>query len=160
NFIALVGWSPGGDREKMTRDEMVQLFSLDRINKTSGRFDREKLLAMNTDYCAAATPDRLIAGFRDYAAVSSSPLGNLDDARLSRVLEVCKGFRTFADIDTKVGALFAADEAIVFDTEAVKKVFEKNDRQGYRMLERLIPLLEGIEPWSAEKIDAAIKDFC
>src|SRR5262249_21268210 len=38
NFIALVGWSPGGDREKMTLDEMTALFSLDRINKTSGRF--------------------------------------------------------------------------------------------------------------------------
>ena len=34
NFIALVGWSPGGDREKMTLDEMTSLFSLDRINKT------------------------------------------------------------------------------------------------------------------------------
>jgi len=160
NFIALVGWSPGGDREKMTLDEMTALFSLDRINKTSGRFDREKLLAFNTDYCAAASPQRLLAGFRDHAAVSRSPMARLDDATLTAALAACRGFRTFADIDLKVGALFAPDDAVQFDPEAVKKVLEKNGGQGYAMLERLLPGLEAIAEWSAAGIDAFIKAFC
>jgi len=160
NFIALVGWSPGGDREKMTLDEMTSLFSLDRINKTSGRFDREKLLSFNTDYCAAATPARLLAGFRDYASVSGSPMARLDDPTLSAALAACKGFRTFADIDTKVGALFAADDAIQFDPEAVKKVLEKNNGQGYATLERLLPELEALLDWSPASIDVFTKSFC
>ena len=49
NFLALLGWSPGGDRERMTMDEMVQLFSLDRIGKSNPKFDRGKLLALNLD---------------------------------------------------------------------------------------------------------------
>ena len=61
NFLALLGWSPGGDRERMTMDEMVQLFSLDRVGKSNPKFDRDKLLAFNTEAAAAATP-RAAAG--------------------------------------------------------------------------------------------------
>ncbi len=160
NFIALVGWSPGQDREKMTRDEMTQLFTLDRINKTSGRFDRDKLLAMNTDYIAAATPARLLSGFRDYAAATNSPLAALDDAKLAAALAACKGFRTFKDIDTKVGPLFAADESITFNPDAVAKTLAKNNGQGYATLEKLTPVLESVATWTAENLDAAIKNYC
>ncbi len=65
NFLALLGWSPGGDRERMTMDEMIQLFSLDRVGKANPKFDRTKLLAFNTEAVAAATPERLVAAFRD-----------------------------------------------------------------------------------------------
>ena len=44
NFIALLGWSPGNDRERMTVAEMCELFSAERIGKTNARFDRQKLL--------------------------------------------------------------------------------------------------------------------
>jgi glutamyl-tRNA synthetase len=160
NFVALIGWSPGGDREKLTREEMTESFSLDRINKTAGRFDREKLLAMNTVYCADATPDRLLAGFRDYAQVSGSPLASLDDKAVADVLRICKGFRTFHDIDLKVGILFAPDELVQYDAKAVKDVLEKKEGAGYAMLEHLLPLLESLEPWTVERIDAVVKDVC
>jgi len=158
NFVALIGWSPGGDREKMTLDEMRDLFSLDRINKTAGRFDREKLLAVNTDYAASSTPERLRAGFRDYAAVADSPLAGLDDATLDTVLRLCKGFRTFRDVDAKVGPLFSPTETIVYDPDAVAKVLDK--KGGYAVLERLLPGLEAVADWSVEAIDGAIKTFC
>lgn len=160
NFVALIGWSPGGDREKLTREEMTVEFSLDRINKTAGRFDREKLLAMNTVYCAEATPERLLSGFRDYAQVSGSPLASLDDRTLADALRVCKGFRTFHDIDTKVGVLFAPDESVQYDPKSVKDVLEKKEGAGYAMLERLLPLLESLEPWTVERIDTLVKEVC
>ena len=158
NFVALIGWSPGGDREKMTLDEMRDLFGLDRINTTAGRFDREKLLAVNTDYAASGTPERLRAGFRDYVAVSGSPLARLDDATVDTVLRLCKGFRTFRDVDGKVGPLFVPTEAIVYDPDAVAKVLDK--KGGYAVLERLLPVLEATADWSVEAIDGAIKTFC
>ena len=160
NFVALIGWSPGGDREKLTREEMTAEFSLDRINKTAGRFDREKLLAMNTVYCADAKPERLLAGFRDYAQVGGSPLATLDDRTLADALRVCRGFRTFHDIDLKVGILFAPDESVQYDPKSVKDVLEKKDGAGYAMLERLLPLLESLEPWTAERIDTLVKEVC
>ncbi len=50
NFLALLGWSPGGDRELMTRDELVELFALEGINSSPSVFDLEKLNWMNGVY--------------------------------------------------------------------------------------------------------------
>src|SRR5207302_5222626 len=52
NFLALLGWSPGGDRERMSMEEMVALFSMHDINKGNAKFSREKLVAFNTEACA------------------------------------------------------------------------------------------------------------
>jgi len=160
NFIALIGWSPGGDREKMTLSEMIDAFSLDRINKTAGRFDRDKLLAMNTEYAASATPDRLLAAFRDWAQVSGSPMGALDDATAARVLAACKGLRTFRDVQKKAGPLFLPDEQIEYAPKAVKKVLAKQDGRGFAMLERLLPALESVADWTADALEAWLATFC
>ena len=48
NFLALLGWSPGGDRERMTIDEMVTLFDIDGIGKSQREVRPHKLLAFNT----------------------------------------------------------------------------------------------------------------
>lgn len=160
NFVALIGWSPGDDREKLSKEEMIAAFSIERIGKTAGRFDREKLLAMNTDYCAGATPQRLLAAFRDWATASNSPLAALDDATAARALEACKGMRTLKDIEAKAGILFAPDESVQYDPAAVKKVLEKNGGAGYAMLAKLLPQLESLEPWTAVAVDTLIKRLC
>lgn len=160
NFIVLIGWSPGGDREKLTRDEMIELFSLDRINKTAGRFDREKLLAMNLDWCSAAPTERLVEAFKDWALLNNSHMAKLDDATLGRVLDSCRGFRTFPDVVAKAGILFEPDDAVVYDERAVKKVLEKNDGAGFAMLGKLLPRLQSLEPWDAESIEAFVKQTC
>lgn len=160
NFVALIGWSPGDDREKLSIQEMIDSFSLERINKTAGRFDREKLLAVNTDYCATVPAVRLLEAFRDWATVSGSPLAGLDDATAMKVLDACKGMRTLKDVEAKAGILFAADEAVHYDPAAVKKVLDKKEGAGYAMLGMLVPKLEALEPWTAESVDALIKQIC
>lgn len=162
NFIALLGWSPGNDREKMTLEEMVELFSLERIGRTNARFDREKLLAFNTDAVAAAGEDRLLAAYADYLAVSDSPIGlaRPDDATKRTLLKVNAGFRTFADIDLKSGFLYVDDDAIEYDAKAVAKVLAKNENAGFGMLGLLLPRLEAVEPWSVETLESVIKAVC
>ncbi|HKB70199.1 MAG TPA: glutamate--tRNA ligase [Thermoanaerobaculia bacterium] len=59
NFLALLGWSPGDDREIMTLEEMIRDFSLDRVGASPSVFDPEKLLWMNSKYLAAMTPAEL-----------------------------------------------------------------------------------------------------
>lgn len=50
NFLALLGWSPGGDREILSKDELIKEFSLERVQKSSAIFDEEKLDWMNGEY--------------------------------------------------------------------------------------------------------------
>src|SRR5213083_121902 len=59
NFLALLGWSPGGDREIMTLDEMVRLFSFEGIQKKPAIFDMTKLEWMNGQYLSMAFADEL-----------------------------------------------------------------------------------------------------
>ncbi|MEX2282749.1 MAG: glutamate--tRNA ligase [Gemmatimonadota bacterium] len=59
NFLALLGWAPGEDREVMSLDQMTDLFSLEGINKKSAVFDTQKLLWMNGQFMNAMTSDQL-----------------------------------------------------------------------------------------------------
>jgi glutamyl/glutaminyl-tRNA synthetase len=162
NFIALLGWSPGTNQEKMTLAEMVELFSIDRIGRTNARFDRDKLLAFNTDWLNGSSPERLLAGFQDYLRVSESPIGkaNLDEAACRELLRVNHGFRTFTDIDHKSGFIFVPDEEIRYDEKAVKDVLAKGDGAGFAMLEKLAEVLANQADWTAGALETQIKAVC
>ena len=60
NFLALLGWSPGDDREIMTLPEMIRDFSLDRVGSSPSVFDPDKLLWMNSKYLAAMSPGEIL----------------------------------------------------------------------------------------------------
>ncbi len=160
NFLNLLGWSPGDDREQMTRQEAVNAFSIGRIIKSNAKFDREKLLALNTQWAATVPAERLLAAFRDWTQVGGSAMAGLDDATAGRVLELCRGFRTFRDVESKAGALFVADDRLARDPGAVRKVLEKNQGKGYAMLAAVLPLLESADPWSAAELEARLTQFC
>lgn len=160
NFIALLGWSPGGDVEKMSLKELIAAFSIDRLTKVNAKFDREKLLAFNTDAAAAASPERLLAGFKDYLSLNPDcPIPPEDDGLLEMLLEANKGFRTFADIPYKSGSLFVADESLEYDEKSVKKVLESKDGAGFGMLRHLLPALEECE-WEAGALEKLIEHTC
>ncbi len=159
NFIALLGWGPGGDREKLTMAEMVELFRIDRIGKTNAKFDRAKLLAFNTDALAAAKADRLLEAFKDYLSLNDTPIPTGDDGLLRRLLEANAGLRTFADIPAKCGVLFVADDAFPYDPEAVKKVLQKSSGQGLGVLAEMRRRLASC-PWTNAELEALLKAYC
>jgi glutamyl-tRNA synthetase len=142
---------------------MIELFSLDRMSRVNAKFDRDKLLAFNTDAVAAASEDRLLETFNDWLSVNlDSPISRagLDEAVKRTLLQVNRGFRTFPDIDAKSGFLFVADDAIAYDPKAVNKVLAKDDGAGYAMLETLLPQLEAAEPWTHEVLERVITQAC
>jgi len=59
NFLVLLGWSEGNDREVYSRAELIEKFSLERINKSPAVFDHAKLLWMNGTHLRAFTPEKL-----------------------------------------------------------------------------------------------------
>ncbi|UCG33634.1 MAG: glutamate--tRNA ligase [Phycisphaerales bacterium] len=160
NFIALLGWSPGGDREQMTTEELTDLFSVERINKTAAKFDRDKLLAFNTDWLSRVSAARRLAALRDFCEVTGSPLGQAHDDTLLTLMQASQGIRTFAQLDGKSRFIFVPDEQIRFDEKAVKKVLRKNDGEGLRVLADLLPRLEGLPDWTAEAIEGLLRGVC
>jgi glutamyl-tRNA synthetase len=161
NFLALLGWSPGGDREHMSMDELVQLFSIEGIGKSNAKFDRAKLLAFNTKAAETATPQRLLAALRDYLSVNpDSPLNRADDAALSRVLQMKKGFRLLREVDEASRFLFVTDEQVEYQPDAVEKVLKKADGQGLTVLRDLRPLLAGVGDWTVAGIEGAVNPYC
>ncbi len=67
NYLALLGWSPGDDREKMTRAEMVEAFTLDRVQQTAAQMDLRKLENLNGQYIAELDFDSFLTLAQDAA---------------------------------------------------------------------------------------------
>ena len=161
NFLALLGWNAGGDRERMTVDEMVRLFSTDGIGKANAKFDRDKLLAFNTEACNAAPPERLLAGFKDFLSVNpESPLNGATDDQLARLLAMKKGFHTFREVEQIGRFFFVPDEQIHYDPDAVEKVLKKGDGQGLTALREVRRALEMVTNWTAAGLEGAVKAYC
>ena len=60
NFLALLGWSPGGEDEIMTKEEIIEKFSLDAVSKSPAVFDMEKLKWLNGHYIRQSSVERLV----------------------------------------------------------------------------------------------------
>ena len=159
NYLALLGWNPGGDIERFSLAELIELFSPDRVGKTNAKFDRDKLLAFNTDAIATADPERLLAAFKDFLSINDTPIPADDDDLLRRVLHANKGFRTFADIIAKSGILFEGDTAIEYEPKAVEKWLAKGDNAGWAMLAELRGRLADCD-WTGQAIEQLIADIC
>jgi glutamyl/glutaminyl-tRNA synthetase len=161
NFLALLGWNPGGDRERMSMDEMTQLFSVEGIGKANARFDRAKLLAFNTQAAETTPLPRLVAAMRDYLSVNpDSPLNAATDEQLGQVLSMKKGFRTLREVDESCRFFFAADDRIHYDPAAVEKVLKKNDGAGMGALRGVREILAAAPRWEAQPLEAAVKGYC
>ncbi|MBN2301591.1 MAG: glutamate--tRNA ligase [Lentisphaerae bacterium] len=61
NYLAFLGWSPGGDREKLSRQELMELFSLDRVKSSPAQMDLKKLTHLNGQYVAELPANDFIA---------------------------------------------------------------------------------------------------
>jgi glutamyl-tRNA synthetase len=81
NFLALLGWHPGGDREVLTPSELIAEFSLERVQRSGAQFDEAKLRHLNREHLKRLSDDAFIKG---------ADLSAHDDARLRRALHVIR----------------------------------------------------------------------
>jgi glutamyl-tRNA synthetase len=160
NFLALQGWSPGGDLEQMTIPQMVEKFSLERVLSSNPKFNRDKLKSFQTDFYAKADVTRQIAVLRDYLnANPSSPLNRATDDQLIAVLKMNAGFRLMSEVDEKSRFMFVPDELIQFDPKAVEKNLRKDDAAGLKALHEIRPVLDTAS-FEHAALEASVNDFC
>ncbi len=149
NFLALLGWSPGDDREILTMEELVEAFDVARVNKAPAKFDVEKLAWMNAQHMQSLPTERLLECLAQWLAVVDSPLGPLDEAQRRALLEMYRPrARTFRDIETLGHFFFAAPAG--WDAKAVKKHLDKGD--GWSRLEQARGALDDVGRWEAPSL--------
>ncbi len=127
NFLALLGWNPGGDREIMKIEELIEAFDVTRLTKSNSLFDRQKLVSFNTEHLKMVDSDKLLGYVKAYLKEIDSPVLKADDETLLRIIKLCEGARTLADIDRKSRFLFIDDDKIEYDEKSVNKVLLKSN---------------------------------
>lgn len=150
NYLALLGWSPGDDREILPREEMVRLFEINKVKSAPAQMDLEKLSWMNGEYIKAMPAERLAEECRRVLTERGLWDGNLDEGYVAAVFELMRArIKIFPDI-ASLGAFFFAED-YPYNEDAVKKRLLKGD-----VIVRLVELKERFR--KLEKFDAVTSE--
>jgi glutamyl/glutaminyl-tRNA synthetase len=157
NFLAMLGWNPGDQREIMTRDELIHSFDLSRLTKSNSLFDRKKLLAFNTEHLRLTAPEKVLAYFKAYLKHVDSPLLKATDVTLRKVLDLCAGARTLAEIESKCRFICIPKDQIQYDPKAVQKVLIKDG--GLEVLPTISERLQALQPFTEEGLEVMLRSL-
>src|SRR5262245_414165 len=155
NFLALLGWSPGGDREILPEAEMIKLFSLDGIQKKPAVFDLTKLEWMNGEYLSLVPVEDLLGPVKHHLdEMGVKP----DGTRLPVLIDAVKArSRTLLDIAKQVAVRVDASQ-IKWDGKAA----DLQKKLGPRWRSNLLASgdrLDGLLEWKESSIHDALKSF-
>jgi glutamyl-tRNA synthetase len=152
NFLALIGWNPGGDKEFMSIDEMIDLFSLDRINNSGGMFDIEKLKNFNAHYMRSRNFEDL---FVEYM-LPNVPENSYDYSQknIEKIVCIAKERSVFAnDLYKHVSYFF---EPVVLKDDVVLK--NESEFRNVMTLFLVNPCNRVI--WTEYEIEKVLKNLC
>ncbi len=157
NFLALLGWNPGGEKEIMPLEELIESFDVTRLTKSNSLFDRGKLVAFNTEHMKMLGPEKLLEHLKAYLKAADSPIAKADDQMLLRLIKICEGARTLADIEHKCRFLFTADDRIEYDEKSVQKVLLKDN--GLEMLKLVREKLNAMPELTEQGIEDMLRSL-
>ncbi len=160
NFLALMGWSPGGDREVMSLEEMIALFSLSGLQKKAAIFDTKKLEWMNGQHLSRASAlelePRLTPGLVSAGIATPADLESRREWYLALIDLLKVRSRTVLDMVRQAAPFFPGQ--IAYDPDAVEKQWK--DREGSASLLRTVQdRLATVDRWTAEGLEAALRDL-
>ncbi len=158
NFLALIGWSPGGDREVMTLEEMVELFSVDGLQKKAAIFDPKKLEWMNGQHLSMIPLQELEPRVTPLIVAAGLASENqLEDRRewFFHLLDLLRvRSRTLDDIVRQAGPYFL--DNIEYDPAAVAKNW-KDPAEAASLLRATRDALAAAAGWEAESLEASLR---
>jgi glutamyl-tRNA synthetase len=158
NFLAICGWNPGDDREILSREEIIQLFSIERISDNPFVFDHDKLLWMNGYYLRHLPKERLVELCLPYLQEAGLVPQTLDAATRAYVERVVpleqEKMKLLSDAPRLLDFFFKDDYPI--DEAAVRKWY--GEPHIPQMLEELIRRYEALEPFTAPEIERVTRE--
>jgi len=124
NFLALLGWSPGNDQEIISIQEMIEKFTLKRVNKTSAQFNNTKLDWMNGQYIKNTPIEHLTTEVKVFFEKAGIDLTKISAEWLSSLVTLYhERFKTFQDLLNQTTFFFT--DTIEYDPAAVDKFLKK-----------------------------------
>ncbi len=158
NYLALLGWSPGGNRESFTLAEMAAEFDLARVNKNPAQFDARKLESINGDKIRALEPADFAARITPFLAGAGlvAELPAPADAELIAAAAplIQPRISKLTDAVEMLGFLFVSEAEFAIDPEAAAGVLTPASAQVLAAAEKA---LTGLDQWTEGDIDGALR---
>lgn len=152
NYLCLLGWSPKDNREKIDLSEIVNLFSLEKVNRKAAVFDLNKCAWLNYQYITSMSLER----FRDLSLpfIQKAGIDFGTDEALLKVLPLIKEkVKFFKEVPAWIGYFFTED--FVYDEASVEKTLKKPG--ALERLEKLAAAYAKLSEWTPEALEAALK---
>jgi glutamyl-tRNA synthetase len=161
NYLVLLGWSLDDKTEFFSRQQMIELFSLERVNKAPASFDCKKLDAFQDHYMQGLPMDDKVARVVPYlekAGVLSSPPHNSDSETLGAIVRAAGDrIKVSGDILDYVD-FFLADDRLHYDEAAFDKRIRKPP-EAAALLKKFRDRLASVEPFDAATLDQEMQNF-
>jgi glutamyl-tRNA synthetase len=161
NYLLLLGWSLDDKTEFFTRQEMIDLFALERVNKASASFDPKKLWAFQERYMQALPLERKVEmGLPYLQQAGLVPSPSPDDVRtqVTQILQAAGDrIKTAGDI-LDYRDFFLADEQLPYEEQAFDKRLRKPP-EAARLLAQFKERLATVAPFDAATLEKVLQDF-
>jgi glutamyl-tRNA synthetase len=158
NYLALLGWSPGGDRESFTLAEMAAAFDLARVNRNPAQFDVRKLEAMNGDKIRALAPADFVARitpFLQRAGLVTDPPSAGEERLIAAAAPLIQTriSRLTQAVDL-LAFLFIVEEDFAVEPKDAEQMLGPDSRETLQAAEAA---LKGLSTWAEAAIEEALR---
>jgi glutamyl-tRNA synthetase len=154
NYLALLGWSPGEDREDVSMKELTELFSIERVNSSPARFDMKKLEAINGDKIRALCLDDFFDRALPFLLKSQVISGSLEEEGLLRLALpiIQERISTLSEIPAMLNFLFQKDFQV--DPDSLSKI---TDEASILILKTSLEKLKECQSWDRDSIESVLR---
>ncbi len=154
NYLALLGWSPGEDRENVTMKELTELFTVERVHSSPARFDMKKLEAINGDKIRALTLDAFLEWAKPFLIKAGTISGTASEIELvKKALPIIQErITTLSEIPALLNFLFVSEFNV--ESESAEKIADAQSKEVLKIsADRLAVLAE----WNHESIEGILR---
>ncbi|MEY3331583.1 MAG: hypothetical protein RLZZ07_164 [Actinomycetota bacterium] len=156
NYLALLGWSPGDDRENLTLAELTELFTIERVNSNPARFDMKKLENINGDKIRALTLNDFYTWslpFLQRAKVVSTPISSEEERVVRLALPIIQErLIKLSEVPAMLAFLFT--EKVDLDPESVAKYLNEDSKE---IIAKALEVLTPLSTWDHQALDSALR---
>ena len=153
NYLCLLGWSPKDNREKIDVDEVVRIFDLKNIGRSSATFDPDKLHWLNGEYARELSDSQFYALAVPRLKSSGIRVDTYPEKYVHAALQTCKGkINTFDELPAYCGFYFTDD--LDYEPQGVARQFTAENKP---RLEAVREALSALEKFDADNIETTLK---